>query len=440
MQRTGILTHRPMRGDPRGRHPVATVAVGALSISVVLAAFGFAPSSSDLPVRQSLVVDEIALIPPPVSETQEHAFVSEERIHRGDTLGTLFERLGIDDPGAVAQLRNDPLAARVFRELRAGKWVMARTDGGGVLHSVVLPLGSRDRSLVIEREGEQLKITEQPLATETHLQMRSGEIRSSLFAAADDVGLPDAVAIQIAEIFASDIDFHRDLRKGDRFSVVYEARYHQGVPVGAGRVVAAEFANQGKVFRAIFFEAEAGKGGYYTEEGKSLRKAFLRSPIEFSRVTSGFSMRFHPILQKWRAHKGVDYGAPVGTRVRATGDGIVEFAGRKGGYGNVVILRHQSKYTTLYGHLKGFASGVRAGARVSQGDPIGYVGMTGLTTGPHLHYEFRVGSEHKNPLSIIFPQAQPLSPQALESFRATAGPMLSRLELLGVGQLAALFD
>ncbi|HET9404210.1 MAG TPA: M23 family metallopeptidase, partial [Burkholderiales bacterium] len=210
-----------------------------------------------------------------------------------------------------------------------------------------------------------------------------------------------------------------------------EMFYDQGEPVRAGRMLAAEFVNQGRTYQAVYFQYAEGQGGYYTPEGKNIRKAFLRSPLEFSRISSGFSNRFHPILKQWRAHKGIDYAAPTGTRVKATGDGIVEFAGRhEGGYGNLVVLRHQSKYTTWYGHLSGFAKGIRKGARVAQGDAIGYVGATGLATGPHLHYEFRINDVHQNPLRVVLPSAPPINPAQKPAFDAAAAPLSQQLELL----------
>ncbi len=228
--------------------------------------------------------------------------------------------------------------------------------------------------------------------------MGSGTIRSSLFAATDDADIPDAVAVQIAEIFSGDIDFHRSLRKGDRFSVVYEVLEADGEPLRTGRVLSAEFVNNGKSYQAMWFQEPGSKGGYYTLDGNSLRRAYLTSPMEFSRVTSGFKMRFHPILQKWRAHLGVDYAAPTGTSVRSVGDGVVAFAGVQNGFGNVVILRHANHHETVYAHLSRI--GVRAGQRVSQGDHIGAVGATGWATGPHLHFEFRVNGVHQNPLTV----------------------------------------
>jgi murein DD-endopeptidase MepM/ murein hydrolase activator NlpD len=269
--------------------------------------------------------------------------------------------------------------------------------------------------------------------------MKSAEIRNSLFGATDAAGLPDSVATQIAEIFSTDIDFHRDLRKGDRFSVVYEVFYDRGEPVKYGRVLTAEFVNQGKAYTAVYFNYSENEGGYYTADGKNLRKQFLRSPLEFSRITSGFSTaRFHPVLQTWRAHKGIDYGAPTGTRVKATADGVVEMTGRSGGYGNVVVLRHQTKYTTWYGHLSGIANGLRKGQRVSQGDVIGFVGSTGLATGPHLHYEFRMNDVHQNPLNVAMPAALPISPELKPKFEQTAKLYIERLNLLRTTNLARL--
>jgi murein DD-endopeptidase MepM/ murein hydrolase activator NlpD len=261
--------------------------------------------------------------------------------------------------------------------------------------------------------------------------MKSGAIRTSLFAATDDAGIPDSVAMQLADVFGGDVDFHRDLRRGDRFAVIYELHHLAGRPVRAGRVLAAEFIGQGKTYRAVHFG-----NGFYAADGKNLRKAFLRSPLEFSRVSSGFGARMHPIAKAWRAHKGIDYAAPTGTRVRAVGDAVVDYAGPRGGYGNVVILRHHGQYTTIYAHLSRIA--VRRGARVTQNDTIGLVGATGWATGPHLHYEFRIGGEARNPFSIAMPAALPVAAQDLPAFRAHAEPLMARLELLANSNLALL--
>lgn len=245
----------------------------------------------------------------------------------------------------------------------------------------------------------------------------SGEIRSSLFAATDEAGIPDAVAVQLAEIFSGVIDFHRGLRKGDRFWLVYEQNLRDGEAASSGRVIAAEFSNGDATHSAYWFEPRGQRGAYYTADGKSLRRQFLMSPLEFSRVTSGFSAaRFHPVLQEWRAHRGVDYGAPTGTKVRATADGVVETASYSGGYGNLVVIAHGGNYSTAYGHLSGFGPGIRKGARVNQGDTIGFVGATGLATGPHLHYEFRVKGAQIDPRSVRMAEVAPLTGDSRNAF------------------------
>jgi murein DD-endopeptidase MepM/ murein hydrolase activator NlpD len=381
------------------------------------------------------VVEQLAL-PALVAAADGHqSFLREERVQRGDTVAGLLQRLGVDDPAAAGFLKGSASTQSLFRQLSPGKNLTARTGPQGELQTLVFPLnGGKDQALVVERKGDAFSASEQALPLETQVMMKSAEIRYSLFGASDAAGIPDSVATQLADIFGGDIDFHRDLRKGDRFAVIYESINYLGRPVRSGRILAAEFVNNGKSYRAAWFADPAGgdnSSGYYTADGKNIRKAFLRSPLEFSRITSGFSSaRFHPVLQKWRAHKGTDYGAPVGTRVKATGNGTVEYVGVQGGYGKVVVLRHQSRFTTLYGHLSGFAPGLRKGSRVSQGDVIGFVGATGLASGPHLHYEFRVNDVHQNPLAMALPSAPPLMPQQLGLFRARTEVHLARLELI----------
>jgi murein DD-endopeptidase MepM/ murein hydrolase activator NlpD len=291
----------------------------------------------------------------------------------------------------------------------------------------------------VQRRGEDFFAREQPLVTEQRLLMSSGEVHTSLFSATDAAGLSDGIAVQLAEIFSSEIDFHRDLRPGDRFAVVFEALYSNGEFVRTGRIVAAEFVNAGRAYRAIYFQDAAGRGGYYTPDGRNLRKSFLRSPLEFSRISSGFSLsRFHPILQSWRAHKGIDYAASIGTHVKATADGYVQFAGQQGGYGKLIVLRHMSGYSTAYGHLSGFTKGLRVGQHVRQGDVIGYVGSTGLATGPHLHYEFRVNGVHQNPLKLAVPPGPPITGDVRTAFEERLRPLLEQLELIHGMNLAAI--
>ena len=402
----------------------------------VVAAFGIAPGTVTEKMVVSKVTEEVALPQLPAGGNPDEAYWREERIQRGDTIASVLARLQVDDPDAVQALRGIR-EARALYQLMPGKTIRARITAEGRLLALHYLAGNALFS--VARAGDTFTVVQQPAQLETRTLMKSGEIRSSLFAATDAANLSDAVAIQIADVFSTDIDFHRDLRRGDRFTVVYEAFYHQGEMVKTGRVRAAEFTNQGKVYQAVYFQNSEGEGGYYTPDGKNIRKAFLRSPLEFSRISSGFTnARYHPVLREWRAHKGIDYAAPTGTRVKATADGVVEFVGRRGGYGNVVVLRHQSKFTTWYGHLSGFARGVRKGSRIAQGEMIGYVGATGLATGPHLHYEFRINDMHQNPLRVVIPSALPITPEHQAAFEAAAQPLALRLKLLRGTNLARL--
>ncbi len=352
------------------------------------------------------------------------SYFREDVFQRGDTLSAFIERLGVEGPQAVKLAK-----VRALQQLRPGTHVRAEVSADGEPVSLSF-LSGRDTVIRITAEANGFyRVTDDKAQLQTQIEMKSGLIRSSLFAAADDANIPDSVAMQLGDVFGGDIDFHRDLRRNDRFSVIYELHYLNGRPVRAGRVLAAEFTNNGRTFRAIHFG-----NGYYAPDGKNLRKAFLRAPLEFSRVSSGFGMRRHPIAQAWRQHTGIDYAAPTGTRVRATGDGIVEYAGVKGGYGNVVILRHHGQYSTTYAHLSRIS--VKRGARVAQNDTIGAVGQTGWATGPHLHYEVRVGGQARNPVSIAMPAALPVPQQDLPTFRNHAGILVERLDLLATVTVA----
>lgn len=399
----------------------------------MMAAFGIAPDTVTDQVKRNPVIEDVALQLPPPADPQRETYWRETRVERGDTIASILQRLQVDEASASLLLQHSRQARSLYR-LIPGRTVRAHTTGTGQLLALRYLNGTD--LLKIDNERDELKIWEGPADVETRVLMGSGEIKSSLFAATDAADMSDAVAVQIAEVFSTDIDFHRDLRKGDRFAAIYEMQYHQGEPVKTGRLLSAEFVNQGKTFHAVWFQNAEGQGGYYTLDGKNIRKAFLRSPLEFSRISSGYTNgRFHPILKTWRAHKGIDYAAPTGTRVRATGNGIVDFAGRQGGYGNLVVVRHQTKYTTWYGHLSRIA--VHRGQRVSQGDVIGYVGSTGLATGPHLHYEFRINNIHQNPLRIAMPPAPPLAPKYRAAFEETARPMAERLSLLSQTRTAS---
>ena len=402
----------------------------------VVAAFGIAPDTVTEKVNVQNVVEEIALPVSAAADSADEAYTREERVQRGDTIASIAARLRIEDQGALRFLRSSP-EARSLRGLVTGRVVRARTTDDGRL--IDLRYSNAGALTTVKSVGDTFRVDEQAAPLERRVVMKSADIRSSLFAATDAARLTDAVADQIADIFSTDIDFHKDLRRGDKFTVVYEMFYDEGEPVKSGRVLAAEFINGGKPYQAVWFQHSDGQGAYYTPEGKNIKKTFLRSPLEFSRVTSGFTTaRFHPVLQRWRAHTGVDYGAATGTGVKATADGVVDFAGVKGGYGNVVILRHQQKYTTLYGHLSGFGRDIRTGGKVAQGDVIGYVGSTGLATGPHLHYEFRINDVHQDPLTVAMPDAPPITAERRAAFDAVARPLAMRLGLLRNANFARL--
>ncbi|UCH46739.1 MAG: M23 family metallopeptidase [Betaproteobacteria bacterium] len=437
LKEDGILAQNPPR-RPMRRGVTWLPALAILPLFGVVAAFGFAPESNTENVDIRHVVEDIALRIPTVQvQPSTQHFWREERIRRGDTVATIMLRLGVEDQEAMSYL----LQARGVRSLYRlipGRAVRAVTTGDGRLVELSYFNADGKRLLVKRTEGG-FSTTENSPLLEHRTMQSSGSIEYSLFAATDAAGLHDDVAIQLADIFSSDVDFNRDIRKGDRFLVVYQANYSDGEFLGVGRVIAAEFINQGKIHRAVYFQDDRGRGGYYAPDGKNMRKAFLRSPLAFSRITSRYSnKRFHPVLRKWRAHRGIDYGAPTGTPVRATASGRVKFAGRKGGYGKLISLRHANGYGTRYAHLSRFAKGIRRGARVEQGQVIGYVGKTGLANGPHLHYEFLVNGKQRNPLKLALPPGPPITPELRDAFEATAEQLLARLDLLGDTNLASL--
>jgi len=264
---------------------------------------------------------------------------------------------------------------------------------------------------------------------ETRVKQASGIITDSLFLSAQRFGLSDNLTMQLVELFGWDIDFALDIREGDRFFILYEEKFKNGKKVQNGPILAAEFVNQDTPFHAVRYKTSDGHTGYFDEEGFSMRKAFLRTPVKFSRISSVFSKaRRHPILNKIRAHKGVDYAAPMGTPVKSTSDGIISFAGYNGGYGKMLILRHGEKYSTAYGHLSRFASRMTVGKRIQQGQTIGYVGTTGLATGPHLHYEFRINGVHHNPLTVSLPKAVGIQRNEMGDFKAHTRSLLAQLE------------
>jgi murein DD-endopeptidase MepM/ murein hydrolase activator NlpD len=416
---------------------VMLLGTGATAFAVA----NLAPDVSDLPVRQVLeAVEPLSLMPAETiagRSTQAPLILYRTDATRSnDTAETLLRRLGVVDALAAAFVRNNP-EVRAALLSRPGRNVTAETDANNRLLKLTARW-TKDDTNDFQRLTVEKSITGFTALTETAplvagSRLAGGVIRSSLFAATDDARIPDTVATQVAELFASDIDFHRALRKGDRFNVVYETLSADNEPLRAGRVISAEFVNGGKTYQAVWFQEPGYKGQYYTLEGNTLRKAFLASPLEFSRITSGFGGRIHPISRSFKDHKGVDYAAPTGTPVRTVGDGVVEFAGSQRGYGNVIEIKHRDGKSTLFAHLSHI--GVTKGQKVEQGDVIGNVGTTGYSTGPHLHFEFRVNGEHHDPLTIAQQSnSVPLSAAARPAFNRMVADV--RLKLQAAGSMA----
>ena len=427
-EKTGILAQRPF-WTRVARGVCVALALAFLPPLAVVTAFGIAPDAAPVDFTPALVSEAIELPEWADAAPAPARFVSQERVLRGDTVAALFDRLGLHDPKSIEFLKADAKGRMIFRQLVPGRMIQAESNADGQLLALRYFVNASSM-LEVVRDGAQLKARQRALAEAPRLVYKTATIRSSLFAATDSAGIPDAVAMQITRVFATDIDFHSDLRKGDRFSVIYEMLYEAGELVGPGRILAAQFVNDGRVHNAVLFRDDEGVEGYYSLDGSNRAKAFLRSPVEYSRVSSGFGARFHPIFQNWRAHTGVDFAAPRGTRVLATADGHVVSAGPRGGYGNAVEIRHGSGVTTLYAHLSGFASGIRAGARVQQGQAIGFVGSTGFATGPHLHYEFKVAGIHQDPLRVALPKADPVPARLRPQFITVANDARTKIEMV----------
>jgi len=414
-----------------------------------------APDAANIPVRT--IVEDVQPLPLlsqyDTLQTQAMRLYRSDATRNNDTAESLLKRLGVYDPQAAAFFRADTVVQQTLMG-RAGRNVTVEASEGNTLLKLSARWSPEDdgmfKRLTVEKTatGFQSKLETLPMTASWRLA--SGSINTSLFAATDDARIPDAIAIQLAEIFSGDIDFHRALRKGDRFSVSYETLEGDGEPMRAGRVLSAEFVNAGKNFQAMWFQEPVAtgsaaastashnlsKGGYYTLAGESLRRSFLASPMEFSRVSSGFKMRFHPILQTWRAHLGVDYAAPTGTPVRTVGDGVVEFAGTQNGFGNVVMVKHRNNSVTVYAHLSRI--NVRGGQSVSQGQNVGAVGQTGWATGPHLHFEFRVNGAHKDPLTIAKQSdSVPVAASARAAFNQASAQVRMQLTAAATMQLGS---
>ena len=417
-----ILDVSPIRADP---------AVETTVVDLVL------PDSATIPDNPPAITPTATQPAAPVDVADPTDFAPAHRVtvSSGDSLYLIFKRLGLPQRDLALMTGLKPLAkklARIAPRQELEFYVDTETRLTRLVHRL-----DRVRSLHVYRDGDVFAFEEVVELPDVSVATATGVIDSSLFEAGQRAGLSDSLIMQMAEIFGWDVDFALDIRAGDRFALLFEEQFKDEEKIGEGPIIAAEFTNRGRLIRAVRYVDPAGRIDYFSPDGRSMRKAFLRTPVNFTRISSRFSFnRRHPILHKMRAHRGVDYAAPRGTAVKASGDGRVVFAGRNGGYGRTVILQHGSVYTTLYAHLTRFSKGIRPGKRVEQGQTIGYVGSTGLATGPHLHYEFRVRGAHRDPLRVKLPQAAPLAEGYMDDFLVKAQPLLATLELTARTALA----
>jgi murein DD-endopeptidase MepM/ murein hydrolase activator NlpD len=353
----------------------------------------------------------------------------------GDTLSSIFAKASLPSD-TLHNLLASNREARQLTRIKPGQVFHITRDEQGGFESLTSRL-SKLESVHVTRTAKGFSVKRELIKPTVRQAYAHGVIDSSLFAATKRAGLSHKLAMDLANIFGYDIDFALDIRDGDEFEVIYEEKLVEGKKVGTGNILAARFTNRGKLYSAVRYTNSQGNSTYYRADGSSMRRAFIRTPVDFARISSRFSNgRRHPVLNKIRAHKGVDYAAPRGTPIKATGDGKVVLAGRKGGYGNTVVIQHGQRYRTLYAHMNGFAKGVRNGSQVSQGQIIGYVGTTGLSTGPHLHYEFQVNGVHVDPLSQKLPMADPIAGAERKRFLQQSQPLLARMEQERATQLA----
>jgi len=435
---------------PRGPAPVrgavklAVAAAGVLALAAaVRLTAAVAPTGEDLRVPGTRIERELALPEPVVvdrtgpgrgdsrdgAEHAPHAVT----VAPGDSLYGIFRALGVPQADLQQVLASGEHARRLA-DIRPARELVLFLDSERRLQRLVYHM-DETRSLHVERRAESFESRIEEVELERRTAIATGTVESALFVAGQRAGLSDQMIMRLVSVFAWDVDFALDIRAGDRFTVLYEELYKEGEKVGEGEIIAAEFVNRGRDIRAVRYTGAGEQTRYYSPQGRSMRKAFLRTPVKFSRISSRFNLkRKHPILHTVRAHRGVDYAAPTGTPVKATGDGKVIFAGRKGGYGKTIMLRHGSTYTTVYAHLSRIA--VPSGRRVEQGQTIGYVGSTGLATGPHLHYEFRVRGVHRDPLTVSLPEAEPIPEEHREAFLEATRPLVAQLDLLSRTSLA----
>jgi murein DD-endopeptidase MepM/ murein hydrolase activator NlpD len=367
----------------------------------------------------------------PPAETRQ----LQHKIKSGDSLSTIFKRHGLS-ANLLHRIVHSSETAKQLTDIRPGETLFLELDSNDNLHRLRLE-HSKIRSLEITAEAESFSAVELSREVEPRTAFTNGTIESSLYEAAKQAGLSETLIMELANIFGWDVDFALDIRAGDRFTVIFQEDYLDGEKLRDGPILAAEFVNRGRSYRALRYEDETGRVDYYTPEGRSMRKAFLRSPVDFRRISSRFTQeRWHPVLGVKRPHRGVDYAARIGTPIKAAGDGKIIHRGTKGGYGRTVIIKHGQRYTTLYAHLSRYNKKAKRGTKVKQGQIIGYVGKSGLATGPHLHYEFRVNGVHRNPLTVKLPAAEPIAKRYLKDFKLASQPLLTRLETISKTMVA----
>jgi murein DD-endopeptidase MepM/ murein hydrolase activator NlpD len=409
--------------------PVPELAPGVSSVSSV-------PATHDAAPRVETAISEPAAPEKQALTTLEpSANWHSVTVKSGDSLASIFSKLDIS-PQVLHNLLKQGGATHNLKNIYPGQTLNLLTDGDNGLVKLIYPI-DRLNTLEISHNDNEYQISTTHLTPERRKVNASATINSSLFLAAQDAGLSDNITMELAAIFGWDIDFALDIRKGDQFTVLYEQLYLDGELIENGNILAAEFINQGKRYQAVRYTDAGGRTDYYSLDGKSMRKTFLRTPVEFSRISSRFSNgRKHPILNTIRAHKGVDYAAARGTAIKSTANGKVVFKGKKGGYGNTIIIQHGSRYSTLYAHMSKYRGGLNKGSRVKQGQTIGYVGSSGLATGPHLHYELRVDGTHRDPLRVKLPGADPLNKKYMTDFSSKAESLMAQIDQVRDVQVA----
>lgn len=434
IKKVNIKKH--VKGFPRSH----ALAIGTLGCSLLLFSAITPSKEPALSQRQEHVVDiplNIVTTTNIASDTTT-SFINwqTETVKSGDNLSILFQRTGLPDTSLHELITSNP-AAKTLARLYPGQKIQFNIVDKKLEN--LRYQKNKLSSVEFNRTSAGFEHVEKSVQPDIHIAYREATIDNSLFLAGTNVGMEERLIMELASIFGWDVDFALDIRKNDSFKVLYEEHFLNGEKLRNGPILAAEFSNQGKTFKAVRYTDSKGDSNYYTPEGKSMRKAFLRTPVDFARISSHFNLsRKHPILNKIRAHKGTDYAAPTGTPIKAAGDGKVILAGNKGGYGRTVIIQHGQSYKTLYAHMHKYGRGIRTGARVKQGQVIGYVGSSGLATGPHLHYEFYVNGAVRNPVRVPLPKSKSIAETELDNFKVQTKPIVAQLnKYSGEIQIAA---